>query len=190
MLPIYKSSFERGDDLDIDLMDTSSRWRDHVIAWSKDLGRSIDYLQTRPDIASAKIGYLGSSWGGEMGAILPALETRLKACVLFFAGFPSGRTLPEVDPLNFAPRVTAPLLMLNGRYDPFFPTETSQLPMFRMLGTPAEHKRYVVYEAGHVIPRNELIKETLDWFDSTWGRSSNCRFPADSRLTLQIDRNA
>lgn len=169
MLPIYKSSFERGDDLELDLPDTSSRWRDHVIAWSKDLGRSIDYLQTRPDITSAKIGYLGSSWGGEMGAILPALEPRLKACVLFFAGFPSGRTLPEVDPLNFAPRVTTPLLMLNGRYDPFFPTETSQLPMFRMLGTPAEHKRYVVYEAGHVIPRNELIKETLDWFDKYLG---------------------
>ena len=36
--------------------------------------------------------------------------------------------------------------MLNGRYDYGFPMKTSQLVMFRLLGTPLENKRHVSYE--------------------------------------------
>ena len=59
--------------------------------------------------------------------------------------------------------------MLNGKHDMFFPVETSQKPMVNMLGTPAKDKRFVVYEAGHLVPRTELIKESLDWFDKYLG---------------------
>ncbi len=41
--------------------------------------------------------------------------------------------------------------------------------MFRLLGTPNQDKRRVVYETGHNIPRDELIKETLDWLDRYLG---------------------
>jgi hypothetical protein len=74
-----------------------------------------------------------------------------------------------VDQINFATRVTIPMLMLNGRYDWFFPLETSQLPMFRFLGTPNEHKRHVLFETGHVVPRGHQIKETLNWLDRYLG---------------------
>ena len=47
--------------------------------------------------------------------------------------------MPEADPVNFASRVKIPVVMLNGRFDFFFPTDTSQEPMFRFLGTPPEH---------------------------------------------------
>jgi hypothetical protein len=47
---------------------------------------------------------------------------------------------PEVDPINFAPRVKTPLLMLNGRDDFTFPIETSQEPLFRLLGTPGSRQ--------------------------------------------------
>jgi pimeloyl-ACP methyl ester carboxylesterase len=70
-----------------------------------------------------------------------------------------------VDPINFLPRVTVPTLMLNGRYDFFFPIETSQVPMFRLLGTPANHKRHVVEDGSHFVPRTRLIQETLAWLD-------------------------
>jgi cephalosporin-C deacetylase-like acetyl esterase/predicted Ser/Thr protein kinase len=169
MFPVYKGTFERGDDLKSDYPNTSNSWRDHVIAWSKDLGRSIDYLETRPEIDRNKLAYEGLSWGGAMGSLLPALEDRIKVCVLIVPGFNLQRSLPEVDELNFAPRVKVPVLMLNGRFDFFYPVETSQEPMFRLLGTPREHKRRVVYETGHNIPRNELIKETLDWLDRYLG---------------------
>jgi eukaryotic-like serine/threonine-protein kinase len=55
--------------------------------------------------------------------------------------------------------------MLNGKYDFFFTTESSQEPMFRFLGPPSDQKRRVVYDTGHFPPRNEMIKETLDWLD-------------------------
>ena len=76
---------------------------------------------------------------------------------------------PEVDQINFAPRVRIPTLMLNGRYDFLFPFETSQIPMYRFLGTPEEHKVHKVYETAHFVPRNEEIKETLNWLDRYLG---------------------
>ena len=59
--------------------------------------------------------------------------------------------------------------MVNGRYDFFFPTETSQKPMFSLLGTPPKDKRHVVFEAGHVPPNDLMIKEVLDWLDQYQG---------------------
>jgi serine/threonine protein kinase/cephalosporin-C deacetylase-like acetyl esterase len=169
MFPIYKSTFERRDGLESAKPNTSSSYRDHMIAWSKDLGRSIDYLQTRSDIDQDKIAYEGTSWGAALGALLPALEDRLKALVLVSPGFWFQRRLPEADQINFAPHIKAPVLMLNGRYDFIFPVGSSQEPMFRLLGTPSEHKRHVLYDTGHDIPRNEMIKETLQWFDRYLG---------------------
>ena len=169
LFPVYKGTFERGDDLKSDYPNLTSSWRDHIIAWSKDLGRSIDYLETRPEIDRNKLAYQGLSWGGAMGSVLPALEDRIKVCVLIVPGFNLQRSLPEVDELNFAPRVKVPVLMLNGRFDFFYPVGTSQEPMFHLLGTPKQHKRRVVYETGHNIPRNELIRETLDWLDRYLG---------------------
>jgi eukaryotic-like serine/threonine-protein kinase len=168
LFPLYKGTYERGDDYKGYHRATSS-YRDHVIAWSKDLGRSIDYLETRPDIDSSKLAYEGSSWGGAMGSLLPAVEDRFKALVLINPGFYLSKTLPEVDQLNFAPRVKAPILMLNGRYDFIFPVGPSQEPMFRLVGTPKENKRRVVFETGHNIPLNEVTKETLNWLDRYLG---------------------
>jgi pimeloyl-ACP methyl ester carboxylesterase len=67
-------------------------------------------------------------------------------------------------------RITIPVLMINGRYDYTFPLETHQKPMFDLLGTPPEHKRHVVYEAGHwPFPRAEFIRENLAWLDKYLG---------------------
>jgi len=169
MFPLYKATFERGDGTKNGWPNTTSSYRDHVIAWSKDLGRSVDYLETRPDIDHNKLAYEGYSWGAAMGALLPAMEDRLKALVLIAPGFYLQHRLPEVDQLTFAPRVRAPVLMLNGRFDFIFPTASSQEPMFRLLGTPIEQKRRVVYDAGHDIPRTEMIKESLNWLDRYLG---------------------
>jgi eukaryotic-like serine/threonine-protein kinase len=152
-----------------DYPDTTSSYRDYVISLSKELSRGIDYLETRPDLDSGRIGYYGFSWGASMGAILPALEKRIKVSVLHGGGFYIQRGRPEVEQINFAPRVTIPVLMLNGRYDFFNPVEASQKPMFRLLGTPEEYKHHAIFETGHVIPRNDAIRETLSWFDRYLG---------------------
>ena len=59
--------------------------------------------------------------------------------------------------------------MLNGRYDFFFPLDTSQKPMYQLLGTHEEHKRHVVADGGHSVPRALLIRESLDWLDRYLG---------------------
>jgi pimeloyl-ACP methyl ester carboxylesterase len=74
-----------------------------------------------------------------------------------------------VEPINFLPRITQPVLMLNGQYDHYFPVESSQRPMFRLLGTPADRKRQVISEGGHFVPRPQLVRETLDWLDRYLG---------------------
>ena len=79
------------------------------------------------------------------------------------------RALAEVDQLNYLPRVRQPVLMLNGKHDMFFPVETSQKPMYDLLGTPVGDKKHIVYEAGHLVPRTDFVKETLLWFDQYLG---------------------
>jgi formylglycine-generating enzyme required for sulfatase activity/dienelactone hydrolase/predicted Ser/Thr protein kinase len=172
LYPIFKSTHTRGDVITNDYPNTTAVWRDHVVMWSKDVGRSIDYLQTRPDIDKDKIGYMGYSWGAAMAPVYLAVEPRLSLALLNVGGFYLQAALPEADAVNFAPRVKIPVLMLNGRFDFFYPTDTSQEPMFAALGTPAEHKRRVVYDASHTIPRNEMIKEFVGWMDKYWGASS------------------
>jgi eukaryotic-like serine/threonine-protein kinase len=169
MFPLYKGTYDRGDGLLWGRPYMTISYRDHVIEWSKDLGRSIDYLETRPDIDRNKLAYEGVSWGANLGALLPAVEDRIRVCVLLSPGFSFGRSLPEVSAINFAPRVKVPVLMLNGRYDFYSPPASSQEPMFRLLGTPREQKLRVVYDTGHDIPRTGIVKESLDWLDHYLG---------------------
>ena len=51
----------------------------------------------------------------------------------------------------------------------FFPVETAHKPMFDLLGTPSVDKKIIIYESGHLVPRADLIKETLQWFDKYLG---------------------
>jgi dienelactone hydrolase len=169
VIPIYKGTFERSDTLTSDIPDQSIMYRDHVVMWVKDFRRTLDYLSTRPDIDSTTFAYLGFSWGGNMGGIIPAVEPRLKTAVLYVAGLTMERGRPEVDPVNFLPRIKIPVLMLNGKYDFFFPSETGQKPFFTLLGSPPADKRWIMYEGGHDVPRTQAIRESLAWLDRYLG---------------------
>ena len=112
-----------------------------------------------------------------MGACCGALtalsqEPRVKAAVLLTGGMEREEisTPPETDVRNFLPRWRMPVLLLGGECDFAFPVETSQKPLFTLLGTPAEHKRHVIFEsAGHVPPRMDVIREVLGWLDRYLG---------------------
>ena len=72
--------------------------------------------------------------------------------------------------VNFAPRSRVQTLMINGRDDFLMPFESSQLPLFRLLGAPRPDKRHARLEGGHIpSDRNEIIRETLDWLDRYLG---------------------
>jgi dienelactone hydrolase len=172
--PVYKSTFERRDGFEYLTSKKSSVWREQVIRWKQDLMRSLDYLETRDDVDVDRIGYFGYSWGGMMGPIMLAREPRFSAAVFYVAGYSLEEVQPAVDPFHFASRVRAPLLMINARFDYLFPVETSALPLFEHIGSPV--KRHYISETehalniSHVVPRTEVIRETLEWFDRHLGR--------------------
>lgn len=169
LYPVYKSTYERGDGMESDVPTMTSTYRDHVMMWVKDASRAIDYAETRPELDHRKLAYYGYSWGAVMGGIVPAVEPRVKVCVLALGGLEFQRSLPEVDVINFLSRVKQPVLMLNGHYDFYFNVESNQEPFYRLLGSRKDQKKHMLYETGHSIPRNELIKETLNWLDQYLG---------------------
>jgi dipeptidyl aminopeptidase/acylaminoacyl peptidase len=142
--------------------------RELRIAWSRDLGRAIDYLDTRSDIDRSRLAFYGVSVGADAGVILSALEPRLKTSVLQSTGTGED-SAPEMDPVNFAPRVRIPTLMLNGRYDFETPVDKAQRPLFALLGSPAEHKRHAILETGHALPIDDVVREILPWLDRYLG---------------------
>ncbi len=169
VLPIFKSTYDRQDNVKSDYPNETVEYRQHLIMWIQDFSRTIDYLETRADIDAERIAYYGTSWGGAFGAQIPAIERRIKAVVLVVAGMSFQTALPEADHINYVGRVTQPVLMINGQYDYFFPVETAQKPMFELLGTPPEDKKWQVYPGTHSAPRPEIVKETLAWLDRYLG---------------------
>jgi len=146
--------------------------REISIQRSRDLGRSIDYLETRADIDKGRLAYLGVSMGSAYGVIFTSLEDRLKAVVFLDGGYFLEPPPPGMDQVDFAPRLKKPVLMVNGRYDFSFSLEKAQIPLFRMIGTPEADKRHVVLETPHDVTqqRTELVKEVFAWLDKYLGK--------------------
>ena len=164
LYPVYRGTFDRWVEIKSQRDD-----RDMTIQDIKDFNRSVDYLETRPDIDRARIAYYGISAGANIAPLLLADNNRMKAAVLLGGALSPVPQLPEIDQLNFVTRVTTPVLMLNGRYDFVEPVDTAQRPMFDLLATPAADKRHVIFETGHaVVTLAPMIKEALDWLDGTW----------------------
>ena len=165
LYPVYKGTFDRIDGQDPSYM--SHQHTERLIMWEKDFSRAIDYLETRKDIDATKLGYYGHSWGGYLGGIIPAVETRIGVNILITGGFFTA--LPEADAINYITRIKVPTLMLNGKYDNFFELENNIKPFFNFLGTPEKDKHLVVYETAHYVAKADMIKEVLGWLDKYFG---------------------
>jgi dienelactone hydrolase len=186
LYPIYKDTYERGG-VESTPMGTDPvynmtggllgpiTYRDHVIMYVKDLRRSVDYLATRADVDTAKLAYIGYSWGGRLAAINLAVEHRFKTAVLQLPGLNFAPRRKEVDELNYLPHVYIPTLILSGQYDDVFPLQTAALPFVEHLGVPATQKRHRIYPTQHFLPRDAVIRETLDWLDRYLGKVSPAR---------------
>ena len=63
--------------------------------------------------------------------------------------------------------------MINGKYGIVVHSELQQVPMLQGFGTPDEGKRHYLSQASHVFPQDEVIRETLAWFDKYLGVSGD-----------------
>jgi dienelactone hydrolase len=173
--PVYKGTFERSFATQPAPATTPLAFQDWTIQACKDLRRSMDFLKTRQDIDPDHIAYLGASAGASFGPMVLAVEERFQAAILIVGGFPlmePPSPIPAVEPINHAPRVRTPTLMINGETDVMCPVETSQRPLFEWLGTSKADKRHKLYPGGHGIIglyRSEIRADVRNWLDRYLG---------------------
>jgi hypothetical protein len=175
--PIYSGTYERRAPSS---WDAEWKW-EYAVQQTNDLQRSTDYLDSQPEQFDLNaIGYYGYSWGAAHAVRSLAIENRIKAAVLVDGGLPAPGSFEgtnrnpyertERDPIHYLPRITIPVLMLNGRYDSVFPLKDAQEPMFRLLGSDPQQKRHRLSDDSHVSTlSDERIRETLGWFDQYLG---------------------
>jgi serine/threonine protein kinase/dienelactone hydrolase len=168
IFPVYWGTFQRRQN---QRSETKISTRDEYIKLYQDIARTIDYLETRTEFDLKKLTYFGYSWGGHVGAVIGALEKRIRGFIFFAGGIifdgPFKDPLPQYDPAVFSPRITAPVLMINGKYDPFYP---SAKILYALLGTPEKDKTHIFVESGHSPPLDTNLKrEILDWMKKCFG---------------------
>ena len=162
--PAWKGSLNRMPENVASNEDTLRRFRNQFVAWVNDTDKTLDYLETRNDIDTDNIFYLGMSYGALFNTHTLLFENRYKGAILYVGGsFPTYP--PLADGINHLPRIKTPFLMLNGEQDYLVPKSAANF-FYQFTGTPTEDKKIIFYDSGHwPLPRNQMIKETLSFID-------------------------
>ena len=162
--PAWKGSLNRMPENVASNEDTLRRFRNQFVAWVNDTDKTLDYLETRNDIDTENIFYLGMSYGALFNTHTLLFENRYKGAILYVGGsFPTYP--PLADGINHLPRIKTPFLMLNGEQDYLVPKSAANF-FYQFTGTPTEDKKIIFYDSGHwPLPRNQMIKETLSFID-------------------------
>jgi dienelactone hydrolase len=161
-----RSRKDRSGDIHL-INETTSRdaWVQTVI----DLRRAVDFLCSRPEVDKARIGYLGFSQGGMIGATFLGVEPRIRAAVLAVAGGGLADWGAKLG-LTASPRMTAnaeiveptlhigrfaprPLLMLSAKRDELIPASATEA-LYAAAGEP---KKLIWYNAGHILTPSALV---------------------------------
>ena len=161
--------------------------RDNFIQSVVDLRRGIDLLQARSDVDPNRIAYVGHSSGAHWGAILSAVDRRLKTVVLM-AGVPSEttillesddpdyvnfrqttpkeqldnyfRTVSALDAINCVPYAApTPLLFQFARFEQYF----NETAMKRYAQAASEPKRVLWYDTGHGLNDIRPLIDRANW---------------------------
>ena len=150
-----------------------------------DLQRAVDLLVARPDVDESRLGYVGISYGGAMGALFTGIEQRLKAGVLVVGdgGLVShfGGTGPAqlacaqrrrwlesmipIEPIKyvgFAP--PTPLLLQSGTQDELVPAADAE----RLHAAARDPKTVQWYDAGHGLTL-QASRDRMVWLQQHLG---------------------
>jgi len=145
--------------------DSSLEWREIAVQSVTDLRRGIDYLLTRPEVDPNSIGLLGGSRGAYFGTLVSGLDKRLGAVVLTVGDSwdddPQDSIIRYNHPLNFASRISAPVVMVNASKDRFVKRQKVE-ELFNAINS---SKKHIWYDSDHYLPPKEYNKEILEWLD-------------------------
>jgi dienelactone hydrolase len=155
----------------------------------KDLQRAVDVLRARSNVDDDRIGYLGVSYGGAMGALFVGIERRIKAAVLVVGdgglvshstgpedvGFMAGlscaarvdwfRAMAPIEPIRFIPHAPPTALLLqSGRSDALVPAADAQA----LHAAAPEPKTIRWYDAGHGLNLQAMF-DRHDWLHEKIG---------------------
>jgi dienelactone hydrolase len=173
--------------------------RDVYIQAVVDLRRGIDLLQTRSDVDSKRLAYVGHSYGAQWGSILSAVDKRMKATVLM-AGVAEGADLAlrsndpdlvemrknappglvekyvqgtsDLDAIRFV-RHSAPvaLLMQFANYERYFDKASEQ----HYIDAAGDPKQVLRYDTGHELNDPQVLRDRYEWLAKQIGLRSNLK---------------
>jgi len=171
--------------------------RDIFIQSVVDLRRGIDVLESRSDVDSSRIAYVGHSSGAHWGAILSAVDRRLKTVVLM-TGVPDERAImmesddPDYvnaresarakqemgiylkvvspfDATNYvAHAALTPLLFQFARFEQYF----NEAAMRRYAQAASEPKLVLWYDTGHGLNDLRPLIDRANWLQRHIGMKS------------------
>ncbi len=156
-----------------------------------DLQRAVDVLLSRTDVDSARLAYVGRSYGGATGALFAGVERRLKTYILASAdgGITTRFTEPGAPPpppeyaeqarawlaamqpiegLRFVGRANGTILFQNGRQDPVVTPARAEALHAAAAGTRHEVRWY---DAAHALNPAAYVDQ-LRWLSETVGTTA------------------
>ena len=137
--------------------------RDMIILTVQDYMRGLDYLGTRKDVDTKKVGAYGLSMGGTVTFILTGLDDRIKTSVTGVAVV-YGNAYSVTNAYNFTPRITdSPFLMLMGSSDSYYTSETAT-ELFNSIG--GNQNKLIIFDGGHKVPLS-FVASIANWFQET-----------------------
>jgi pimeloyl-ACP methyl ester carboxylesterase len=167
IMPRFTGMYERADGGPFPRSDFRAVWTTRAQRWTQELTQAIELAKELPELVPERIGFLGISYGAIFTTSAIALHPQLKTIVLLSGNMQSTTMIPINDSINYYPRITAPVLMMNGRFDSIVSPNQEILQLrLDLLGTPEEHKRQILYDAGHFpYPQHLFKKDLSDWLE-------------------------
>jgi len=157
------------------------------IATIVEMRRAIDLLLSRTDVDPNRVAYVGHSFGAQWGAILTAVDLRLKAAVLMAGAaeeadmllrsdnprlaelrtsLPKGQldaylnTLADLNAINYIRLAQpVPLLLQFANFEQYF----DRASMERYAAAATEPKTVLFYDSAHDLNDPQAFKDRADW---------------------------